>query len=105
MSLFYSRSFSCLKLYEFDNARMKSQFLRISPRRFLNLLVTTLICFFTTKSILNRPFGEKEIYRDEVRVTEAFENIEHMHDDNMCQAHNRDCIEKDITTESVKSWI
>ena len=87
-------------------ARMKSQLLRISPRRFINLFATLLICFFTTKVILNQPLGGEVIYRDEDIVTEGLENLEHTHsDDKMCQVHNRDCIQKVTTTEPPKSWI
>ena len=79
---------------------MKSQFLRISPRRFINLFVTALICFFTAKStgILNPAVGRENLKTDNDH-TEDFENIEHTHDDKMCQAHNRDCIQKVTTTE------
>ena len=85
---------------------MKSQLLRISPRRFINLFATLLICFFTTKVILNQPLGGEVIYRDEDIVTEGLENLEHTHsDDKMCQVHNRDCIQKVTTTEPPKSWI
>ena len=84
---------------------MKSQLLRISPRRFINLFVTVLICFFTTKVILNQSLGGEVIYRDEDIVTEGLENLEHTHsDDKMCQVHNRDCIQKVTTTEPPKSW-
>ena len=34
---------------------MKSQLLRISPRRFFNLFLTVLIFIFTVKAILKRP--------------------------------------------------
>lgn len=85
---------------------MKSQFLRISPRRFINLFVTALICFFTAKStgILDATVGREDIKTDN-GLTEGFENIEHTHDDKMCQAHNRDCIQKVTTTELANFWI